>query len=92
MNHYVPPSPAESALRSAISACPRNIACDILLEALSRLSIRPVAPLFGLLDEARTWAAVSTVQERKAYCLACFDALPHPEQLAFIAYVQRRFT
>lgn len=82
-----------STLRHAITSCSRRMACEIMADELERLAKgMPVAPLFGVMDEATSWASFSTIRELKAYCLACFNALPRNDQLAFLDYVQRRST
>lgn len=82
---------AANALTQAIDACTRQDACEIMAEALARLSIgMPIAPFFSVMDEAKSWASFATTAECKAYCLACYDALPRKDQQAFVAYVQAR--
>lgn len=76
-------------LTRAIEACHPADAANILSEALERLSIgMPIAPLFGTMDAAESWAALATRAELKAYCLACYRKLTPTDQRAFIAYVQ----
>ncbi|WP_157982283.1 hypothetical protein [Oceanicella sp. SM1341] len=50
----------------------------------------PLPALQAPMDEARWWAEWASRPELKAWCLASFEALPAADQLAFLAYVQRR--
>ena len=47
-------------------------------------------PLMNAVEEARDWAATATPFERKAWLLACFDAISPKDQAGFLAYVSRR--
>jgi hypothetical protein len=48
-------------------------------------------PAFGTeMEDARWWASIASRRERKAYCLACFEAMPPADQQGFLAHVQRR--
>lgn len=38
---------------------------------------------------ARCWAGIASRAERKAYALACFEALAEPDRQAFLAHVGR---
>ena len=42
------------------------------------------------MDWARRWAEVASPRERKAYCLACFEAMSERDQQAFLAYIDGR--
>lgn len=50
----------------------------------------PIAPLFTHMDEAAFWADMATPDEREAYCLASFKAMPYERQAAFLDFVQGR--
>lgn len=83
-------SETATALCHAILDCEPSDACEIMAVAYADLSIgMPIAPLIGLMDEARFWAEMATTAELKAYCLACFSRLPASEQSAFLAYIQQ---
>ena len=56
--------------------------------ALSSGAGQPIAPLFNHMDEAAFWADMAEPDELRAYALACFNRMSHPEQVAFLAYVQ----
>ena len=61
---------------------------EIMLDAL-----RPGWPqshLIDLMDEARWWVASSTLAERKAYCLSCYEGLSDADQRSFVAHVTGR--
>lgn len=51
---------------------------------------QPIAPLFNHMDEAAFWADIATPDEREAYCLASFKAMPYARQAAFLDFVQGR--
>jgi hypothetical protein len=50
----------------------------------------PLPPLFDVMEDARWWASNASRRERKAYCLAAFEAMPAADQSAFLVHVQRR--
>ena len=56
--------------------------------------LRAGAPAFATdwdaMDWARRWAEIASRAERKAYALACFEALDRQDQEAFLAYVGGR--
>lgn len=79
-----------TALCYAISECHPHDACEIMAAALADLSAgMPNAPLFNVMDEARSWASFATRADLKAYCLACFEQMPPADQAGFLSYVQR---
>lgn len=49
----------------------------------------PMPPWLNIMDDARWWASLASRRERKAYCLAAFDAMPPADQSAFLRHVQR---
>ncbi|KZY51183.1 MULTISPECIES: hypothetical protein [Sulfitobacter] len=51
---------------------------------------QPIAPLFNHMDEAAFWADMAVPDEREAYCLASFKAMPYERQAAFLDFVQGR--
>ena len=61
-------------------------------ELVARVALRgagmPGAPFLGTMDEAESWADLATVQERKAYALACYIRLSERDRAAFLAHVQ----
>lgn len=61
-------------------------------ELVARVALRnagmPGAPFLGIMDEAESWADLATVQERKAYALACYTRLSERDRAAFLAHVQ----
>lgn len=78
-------------LRLAIMACDPKDALETMAVAFANLSIgMPIAPLFSVMDEAGFWADFATVNELKAYALACFTRLPVEERIAFLTYVGRK--
>lgn len=47
-------------------------------------------PLHGtIMDEARFWASSAARAERKAYCLAAFEALDEKDKAAFLAHARK---
>lgn len=79
------------ALRQAIRECDPLDAALILSDELERLRQgAPIPPLMNAMEEARDWAAWATPFEVKAYCLACFQAMPPKDQAGFLAYVTGR--
>lgn len=77
-----------TALRALIDSCDPSDAALILSDALNKLRIgAPIPALMNAMDEARTWAEWATPDERKAYCLASFNAMPPKDQAGFLAYV-----
>lgn len=61
-------------------------------ELVARVALRsagmPGAAFLGEMDEAAFWADLATVQERKAYALACYTRLSNRDRAAFLAHVQ----
>ncbi|WP_054302842.1 hypothetical protein [Gemmobacter sp. LW-1] len=80
-----------NTLRMVIENCDPADAALIMSDALERMRPgAPVPPLLNALDEARTWAEWATPFERKAFCLASFNALSPKEQAGFLAHVSGR--
>jgi hypothetical protein len=50
----------------------------------------PIAPLFNHMDEAAFWADMAEPDALEAYCLASFNAMLRPRQVAFLDFVQGR--
>lgn len=48
----------------------------------------PSPPFLNVMDDARWWASHASRRERKAYCLAAFEAMPQADQSAFLRHVQ----
>lgn len=87
---YITAKVSAAQLRQAIVACPRKEACEVMQSELLRLTqAMPIAALFHLMDEARSWASLSTPDENAAYCAACFEALPLRRKLAFLEFAKR---
>ncbi|MFN3824091.1 MAG: hypothetical protein ACK4RN_08945 [Pseudorhodobacter sp.] len=77
------------ALCVAIVRCDPHDAALIMEKALSDMAAgMPIAPLLSVMDEAAFWADLATPGERKAYCLASFNAMPPKDRASFLAYVQ----
>lgn len=77
-----------TALRALIDRCDPSDAALILSDALERMRLgAPIPPLMSAMDEARSWAEWATPFELKAYCLACYNAMPPKDQAGFLAYV-----
>ncbi|OYX45235.1 MAG: hypothetical protein B7Z02_01280 [Rhodobacterales bacterium 32-67-9] len=49
----------------------------------------PLPTFLNAMDDARWWASLASRRERKAYCLAAFEAMPPADQSAFLRHVQR---
>ena len=80
-----------SALRLAMEYCHPEDAALVMSDALERMRKgAPIPPLMNAMEEARDWAATATPFERKAWLLACFDAISPKDQAGFLAYVSRR--
>jgi len=58
--------------------------------ALDRGAGFPLPPLVNFMDEAAFWADMADPEEREAYCLATFQAMPRGRQAAFLDFVQGR--
>lgn len=79
------------ALRDAIRDCDPTDAAVILSDELDKMRLgAPVPALINAMDEAQSWAEWATPAEHKAYCLACFNAMPPKAQAGFLAYVTGR--
>ena len=50
----------------------------------------PMPWLVSPLDEASTWAAIASNEERRSYALAAFSAMPPGDQREFLAYARSR--
>lgn len=78
-------------LQAAIDACDPALAAIIMDQELNALRIgEPGTALISAMDEARSWAEWATPAEHKAYCLACFNAMPPKARASFLYYVQGR--
>lgn len=47
----------------------------------------PLPPFLGGMEDARHWASLATVDELKAYGLACYEALSSRDQAAFFRHI-----
>lgn len=89
--HYRKRADAATALCHAIAECDPADACEVMAVAYGDLRAgMPIAPLEGLMSEARIWAEFATRDELKAYCAATFAAMPARDQAAFLGYAQGR--
>lgn len=79
---------AATALCASIAECDPQDAAPILEAALLSFAAgEPVPALLSIMEEARTWADFAIVAERKAYCVASFNALSPADRAAFLAHV-----
>ena len=72
---------AVSALRTLPDPCLNSLS-DALPARLNASA--------STMDEAKSWTTTATRNELKAFCLACFQALPAQDQSAFLSYVHRK--
>ena len=76
----------------AVYACARENRLPLIEATFEHL--RAGEPAFATdwdaMDWARRWAQIASRAERKAYALACFEALAEPDRLAFLDYVSGR--
>jgi hypothetical protein len=88
---YIKNRETATALCHAILDCDPADACEILAVAYGDLRAgMPIAPLEGLISEARVWAEFATTAELKAYALACYTRLSAGDQAAFLRHVGGR--
>ncbi len=89
-------SPPERAALAyvALKALAPHDAESVAVAALGAVSVppsgQPIAPLLSCMDEAAFWADLATPDEREAYCLASFKAMPYERQCAFLDFVNGR--
>lgn len=74
----------------ALRALPTHLAQSAAEAAIRVGAGQPIAPLFNYMDEAAFWADMAAPDEREAYCLASFKAMPYERQAAFLDFVQGR--
>ncbi|WP_300071115.1 hypothetical protein [uncultured Ruegeria sp.] len=55
---------------------------EIVAEGVISRADAPM-PFLNTLEDARWWASLASLSERKAYALAAYEALPFEEQMAF---------
>ncbi|UWR39229.1 hypothetical protein [Sulfitobacter sp. W074] len=77
---------AWAVLRSLTPEQVVDVAQAVLLKGVGA----PIAPLINHMDEAAFWADMAAPDEREAYCLASFKAMPYERQAAFLDFVQGR--
>ncbi|WP_028710963.1 hypothetical protein [Paracoccus pantotrophus] len=85
----------ENARRQAAARHLINAALNCGKDSLRFLEIihaelspgHPIPNPYGLMTEAREWASWASTAERKAYALACYEALPPADQVAFLSHV-----
>ncbi len=76
------------SLAYAALASLEPIEAELVARIATRGAGMPCAPFLGVMDEASFWAELATVQERKAYALACFTQLSPQDRAAFLAHVK----
>ena len=74
----------------ALRALPTHHAQSAAEAAIRVGAGQPIAPLFNYMEEAAFWADMAAPDEREAYCLASFKAMPYERQEAFLGFVQGR--
>lgn len=57
----------------------------LILEVLGGAGF-PIPPFLDALGDARFWAEMASPAERRAYCLAAFQAMPRNEQRQFVEF------
>ena len=81
-----------SCITSAVYACAPENRLPLIEATYEHLCAG--APVFAADQDAMTWARcwaeIASRAERKAYALACFEAMPAHDQRAFLAYVTGR--
>lgn len=86
--HYRNRAKAATALCHAIADCDPDDAAQIMAAALSDLSAgMPIAPLFGVMEQAAFWADLATPPELDAYALAGTNRMAPARRAAFLAYL-----
>ena len=50
---------------------------------------QPPAPLFGYMDQAKSWVAFAEPKEVEAYFWECFKKMPKKRQIEFLGYAQK---
>lgn len=83
---------AHVALKALLPQDAKAVAEAALGGVMHSAAGQPIAPLFNHMDEAAFWADMATPDEREAYCLASFKAMPYERQSAFLEFVQGRQT
>ncbi|MFG6625002.1 hypothetical protein [Sulfitobacter sp. 1A12056] len=78
------------ALKALLPQDAKAVAEAALGGAIPSAAGQPIAPLFNHMDEAAFWADMAAPDEREAYCLASFKAMPYERQAAFLDFVQGR--
>ncbi len=61
---------------------------EMVAKAVLRSAGYPLPTFMNPMPEARYWASLASLNERKAYALASYEALPASEQAAFLDHVQ----
>ncbi len=56
---------------------------EIVAATLLTFADAPLPTFLNPMEDARWWASFASLQERKAYALAAYEALPMREQMAF---------
>lgn len=74
---------AWSALRSLDTA----EQAEMVAESVLRAAGYPLPTFLSPMDDARWWASLASLNERKAYALAAYEALPPHEQMAFRKHI-----
>lgn len=77
-------------LIGALLDCAKDDRIPFVEALLDGLRAGMPIPLHGtIMDEARFWAASAARAERKAYCLAAFEALDEKDKAAFLAHARK---
>lgn len=74
----------------ALRPMDRDHAVQTAEAALTQEAGQPIPPLFDYMDQAAHWVAWAAPEEREAYCLASFNAMPLARQAAFLDFIQGR--
>lgn len=78
-----------AAIAAAVFGCATDRCLHVTLAVHDYL--RTNAPAFATDADAmlwaRNWAAIASPAERKAYALACFEAMPEDHQKAFLDHI-----
>lgn len=77
-------------LAVAIAATPRKMAQRIIAASDLEAIGSPPVVFDSIAEEARAWANLACLDERKCYMAAIWHTLSLPDQSAFLGYINRR--
>lgn len=60
---------------------------EAVSEAVLKFSGYPLPTFLNPMSDARHWASLASLRERKAYALAAYEALPQRDRLAFRKHI-----